>query len=145
MLSKRPPWYPTGMACMNGVRLYFLIYTMRPEQNSYFVDDIFKCVFLKENVEFWFIFHLSLFWGPSCQICLHWLRLYRHWPRYMPLYGIPGPQWVKSNEVLTKKSALTTVDRSSKWKPLEPYFTKEACPRLTKPSDDGSLAKLPWY
>ena len=44
-----------------------LINTLRPKQNSrHFLDDIFKCIFLNENV--WMSFELSLKFDPKGQI-----------------------------------------------------------------------------
>ena len=44
--------------------LIYFVNTLRPRQNGrYFADDIFKCIFLKENV--WILIKMSLKFVPK--------------------------------------------------------------------------------
>ena len=49
--------------------------TLRPRQNGrHFADDIFKCIFLNENVWIGLIFNWSLFLWFELTIFQHWYR-----------------------------------------------------------------------
>ena len=55
--------------------LYWLLNTLRLRQNGrYFPDDIFECIFLKENFQFRLKFHWSLFPRVQLTIFQHWFR-----------------------------------------------------------------------
>ena len=50
-------------------------YTLRPKQNDRdFPEDIFRHIFLKEKIEFWFKFLRILFLRFQLAISQHWLR-----------------------------------------------------------------------
>ena len=47
--------------------------TLRPRQNGHkFPDDIFKCIFLNENIHFWLRIHWSLFPRIQSTVFQHW-------------------------------------------------------------------------
>ena len=82
--------------------------TMRPRQNGHhFADNIFKCIFMNENV--WIVFKISLNFVPKGRInnipALVQIMAWRWWgdkPLYEPMMlsllthiCITWPQWVK--------------------------------------------------
>ena len=55
--------------------LHLLVNSSPSGQNGrHFTDDIFKFIFLNENLEFWFNFHWNLFLKAQLTINQHWFR-----------------------------------------------------------------------
>ena len=87
-----------------------------PEQNGcYFADNIFKCIFVKQNV-FWFEFHWNLLLRIQVTITLQWSRWWLHaelathhylnqwWLTSLTCLSVTKLQWVKRRSKLTQKT-----------------------------------------
>ena len=79
---QRPKWNR-----FHSLFIFFNLNTLRPRQNGrHFADDIFKCIFLNENV--WFPFKISLKFVPKGRInnipALDQIMVWR-WPDDKPL------------------------------------------------------------
>ena len=108
----KPEWLPETMMIHFIVHIYIsnfqCVYTLRPRQNGrHFADDIFKCIFLNENV--WIAINISLKILPKGSInntlALAQMMAWRR-PGDKPLsetmvvrlrthIGVTRPRWVK--------------------------------------------------
>ena len=99
------------------LKLWYPLNTLRPRQNSrHFPNDIFKCIFLNENVEFLLKFQWSLFPRVQFTIFQHWFRqwlgavqatshyLNQWWLVYWCIYASPG-----LNELKVWKPLITNI------------------------------------
>ena len=123
-VSKRGPWNPSWEDkdmfimhnhyhycwCPASLQRQVIFNTMRPRQNGrHFADDIFKCIFLNENI--WILIKISLKFVPQRPInnirALVQIMAWRR-PGDKPLSGpmmvrlpthvcVTQPQWVKSS------------------------------------------------
>ena len=111
--------------------------TLRPRPNDrYFADDIFKCIFLNENVEFRLKFHWSAFLRVQLTTCHHWLRwwhgdvlapghyLNQWWEVYWPIYTSPS-----LNECMKSRFSIIYISRSvfNKFCYTNNFYVKESC------------------
>ena len=82
---------------------------LRPRQNCHFPDDIFKCIFLNENV--WISLKISLKFVPKVQIntipalvnIMVWSRviIWTNAGNLMTHIRVTRPQWLKKKRVLS--------------------------------------------
>ena len=105
-------YIPRWSSCSKGIvctHYILIIKTLRPRQTGrHFPDDIFKWIFLNENV--WISIKNSLRFVPGCLInnmsALVQIMAWRRPGQISDTYCVTRPQWVKSHQIPTVRDTL---------------------------------------